>query len=366
MSSRPVDRVTIVGPIAMPGEPALGGFQSSNLRLAGVVGLRHPMVALLRYPDIIGTLGRKLWLYGTMFPKIALTLLLARGRGSLVHFTPLCRHFLPFELLIALCAKLRGHRLVIDIRAGSRINHYRERGQFYRWMFRTLLRVADAIGYEGKPYGPFIEELVGNDRAEWLPNFVPISIVRRRTGQQPHNGPNLVYVGRLSHEKGVAALLAAFKPLKQTCPCATLTLIGAWDPGFEKAADPALLSEDGVTVAGSLSEEAVLSRLDAAHFFVFLSHFHGEGHSNALTEAMARGCVPVVTRHGFSEAVVGETGRVVEARDDSAAVAARIAEIWTKGDWLSLSQATSDNVELRFSDKAVATTIERLYAKAAA
>lgn len=365
MSARQIDSVVIVGPIAVPGEPALGGFQSSNLRLAGVIGRRFPGVAFLRYPDIIGTLGRKLWLYGTMFPRIALSLLIARGRGSLVHFTPLCRHFLPFELMIALCAKLRGHRLVVDIRAGARIKHYRERGPLYRWMFRSLLRVADAIGYEGKPYGPFIEELVGNDQAEWLPNFVPSSIVRRR-GEQGATGPDLVYVGRLSREKGVAAALGAFRALKQSCPAATLTLIGAWDPGFKKSANPALLAQEGVIVAGSLSEDAVLPRLDAAHFFIFLSHFHGEGHSNALTEAMARGCVPVVTRHGFSEAVVEGVGRAVEDRDDSAAVAALIAEIWTKDDWLSLSQATSDKVELRFSDEAVAATVERLYAKATA
>lgn len=364
MTKSSIDQVVIVGPIAVPGQPALGGFQSSNLRLAGVIAGQFGDVSFLRYPDIIGSLGEKLRLYGTVFPKIALSLLLGKGNGSVVHFTPLCRHFLPFELVIALSAKLRGFALVVDIRAGSRINHYRNRSSFYRWMFRTLLKMADAIGYEGQPYGPFIKNIVGNDQAEWLPNFVPAEILNRRVMTQNALGPNLVYVGRLSREKGVAAALAAFKALRELCQDATLTLIGAWDPQFERWIDPALLTLEGLTIAGSLSEKSVLGKLDQAHFFTFLSHFEGEGHSNALTEAMARGCVPVATRHGFSEAVVGAAGLLIEDRDDAKAIAGQIARIWKDGKWAGLSQAATDRVEANFSDRAVASTIAKLYTKA--
>jgi glycosyltransferase involved in cell wall biosynthesis len=363
MQTETINEVIIIGPIAVAGRPALGGFQSSNLRLAGVISWSQLAVSLLRYPDIIGSLPKKLWLYATSFPGIALSLLARNGSRSIVHFTPHCRHFLPFELVIALCAKTRGYNLVVDIRAGSRISQYRERGPAYQAMFRRLLLMADAIAYEGKPYGPFIQQIVGISHAEWLPNFVPAGIIRKRQGPNA-TGPNLVYVGRLSKEKGVVATVAAFQALREICPDSTLTLIGAWDPKFARTIDPSLLEIAGLTVAGSLPEEAVLRHLDDAHFFTFLSQYRGEGHSNALTEAMARGCVPVVTRHGFSEAVVEDTGVVVENRDDSQSIAMRIAEIWTTGEWIDRSHAATERVGARFSDKAIAATLTTLYNEA--
>jgi len=232
-------------------------------------------------------------------------------------------------------------------------------------MFRTFLRIANAIGYEGQPYGPFISQLVRNERAEWLPNFVPAAITVRRPAQRDGAGPNLIYVGRLSREKGVIAAISAFRSLKELCPTATLTLIGAWAPSFKKSLDPTLLSLDGISVAGSLPAEEVLRSLDKADFFVFLSHYRGEGHSNALTEAMARGCVPVVTRHGFNEAVVTDAGLVIEDRDDSSRIASLVSDVWNKKDWLRLSHAASERVATRFSDEAVAGVLGRLYEKAA-
>jgi glycosyltransferase involved in cell wall biosynthesis len=147
--------------------------------------------------------------------------------------------------------------------------------------------------------------------------------------------------------------------LRAQYPDATLTLIGRCDSRFldvMKSADAA-----GVELTGPLTEAAMQTHLDASHFFLFLSAWFGEGHSNALTEAMARGCVPIVSRQGFSESVVGEAELVMPDRDDAAAIAAAIEAIWEKGAWPDLSDRMVSRVAEHFTDRQALAVLEQVY-----
>ncbi|MDG2570909.1 glycosyltransferase family 4 protein, partial [Vibrio parahaemolyticus] len=304
-------KVLLCGPIAEQGKPALGGYQSANLRLARLFSSLSYDVEPLPYPVPHGSLFKKSLAYLSGFSHIVQSLMRYRRRAVL-HITPLCKQFLPFELGLVLTAKMRGLKVVVDLRAGNQIELYNERSSAYRTMFRTMLRQADAVTYEGERYARFIADIAPGIPHKLLPNFVPTGLPRTKDTPRPAGGPVMIYVGQLSESKGVFQALEIFHEVRRHAPDALFYLVGA-DTGTvtrviqEKMSD----AHRGVVFTGSLPFDEIVPLLDAADFFLFLTRFPGEGHSNALPEAMARGCVPVCTRHGFNADVIARSGIVI-------------------------------------------------------
>jgi glycosyltransferase involved in cell wall biosynthesis len=143
-------------------------------------------------------------------------------------------------------------------------------------------------------------------------------------------GPlKLVYAGRLVEEQKrvldlprvVAACEARGVPVE-------LTVIGGGaDAARLEEACRALRAPGSVRFLGTLPNPDVLRELERSDVFILTSAY--EGLPVALLEAMARGCVPVVTRirSGVSECVRdGENGFLVPV-GDSAAFADRLAAL---------------------------------------
>ncbi len=338
-------RVFVVGPIAEPGRPANGGFQSSNLRLMAVYRRLFRAVDGLRYPEPAGqSLPSKVLRYIGGFSGITTRILREANRETIFHFTPLFRQFILWEFAFVRLAKARGAAVHIDIRAGNKIQILEAASPSYRKLFARMLNLADSISYESTTYEALVSRLTEKS-GFYLPNFVLLRNVGapRQSQSQP---PRLIYVGHVSQSKGAAAALAALKALRRRIPEATLTLVGAAAPDVS-----ALLAsgETGVDWIGPQDERRVMDELDRSHFFVFLTLWPGEGQSNALTEALARGLVPVCTRHGFNADVLGPVGLIVEDRDRSEILADWIASVWTT-DWLARSHASTQRVLDCFTD----------------
>ncbi len=115
----------------------------------------------------------------------------------------------------------------------------------------------------------------------------------------------IVYVGRISGEKGLDLLLAAFKAIAPDFPDWRLRLIGPWSishggdglPYLNELKAPATGLEGRIEFAGAIYEDAALiARLKKADIFVYPSLAeHGEAFGLAPLEAMACGCVPVLS-----------------------------------------------------------------------
>ena len=134
--------------------------------------------------------------------------------------------------------------------------------------------------------------------------------------------------------KGVRwSALRIFRLLRRHFPTTTLTLVGPCDAGYRAELDDLGLTGESVAFTGALTPAEVESRLDESHFFLFLTRWFGEGHSNALTEAMARGCVPVASDHGFNASVIGTTELLLADGDDVESGASLLAALWSTGRW---------------------------------
>jgi len=357
----PTKQLGLVGPIAEPGLPAVGGYESANLRLLDTLRQIVPDTQPFAYAQTSGSQFRKAWLYAAVFARLGRAIALRHGRNSAIHFTPLCRHFLWAEILLALAARARGNALTIDLRAGMQKRWYDTSSMLYRWTFRRLLSLATTIAYEGEAYEGWLRLIAPTTKRAWLPNFVPAAMLRRRDGEQLPAAPRFIYVGAISEAKGVEAALRVFRLLRQRLTGTSLTLVGRIDAGYRRELSRLDLLGTGVEIAGELEFGAIETRLDESHFFIFLSHWFGEGHSNALTEAMARGCVPIATDHGFNRSVIGPSAILVADRDNSTLIADVIEDSWRSGRWGELSDAVVSRVADNFTDRQALEVLMEIY-----
>lgn len=112
---------------------------------------------------------------------------------------------------------------------------------------------------------------------------------------QPYiQGFNIVYVGRLSKEKGVLTLVEAFAEVVKAIPEARLIIVGdgSLRPHVEKQIRELNL-EDKVLITGFIPNSKIPQMLEKASVFVLPSY--GEGLSNALLQAMATGLPCIVS-----------------------------------------------------------------------
>ena len=163
--------------------------------------------------------------------------------------------------------------------------------------------------------------------------------------------PRLVYVGRLSEEKGVATLLRALGVLARTgfAPLPRLTLAGE---GSQRAELEALARELGVaelvTFAGQLGRDRLSTELARADVCVQPSLT--EGFSKAWLDAMAHGLPVLASDVGAAREVIGsneERGWIVPPGDVDALVATLQRILTGHVDWSALRTRCRRYVEGR-------------------
>jgi len=139
----------------------------------------------------------------------------------------------------------------------------------------------------------------------WMPNpvdtdeFRPshpneIALWREQHGLPPQS-TIAIYVGRLSHEKGLTQLLRGFAKVANSMPRAILLLVGdgAQRAELETLARDLKLGPDQVRFIGRVDLHQVPHWLRASDLFVLLSP--NEGFSCALLEGMSVGLASVVS-----------------------------------------------------------------------
>ena len=130
-------------------------------------------------------------------------------------------------------------------------------------------------------------------------------------------GPVALYVGRLSNEKNLAALAAAWTHVHRARPDARLLVVG-------EGPQANALNGPGVVTAGPLFGEELATAFASADVFAFPSETETFG--NVVVEAAASGLPVVVSSTGAAHehVIAGQTGEVVDANDPQALAGAII------------------------------------------
>lgn len=140
----------------------------------------------------------------------------------------------------------------------------------------------------------------------------------------------LVSAGRLIPHKGMEAVLATFRIIRNQWPDATLILLGDGPerPRLEKLAC-AWGVQDAVAFRGHVPHNKVLAEMAAAEIFLLLSRSDSERLPNVAKEAMASGCACIVTdTDGIDELIThGKSGFIVSqdaAPEEAAEIVSKI------------------------------------------
>lgn len=227
-----------------------------------------------------------------------------------------------------------------------------------------------------------------------LPNGAPADRPFLTTGQ-PKSG-EVLFVGRVSPEKGLHTLLAAWPAVAAACRNAHLNIVGplavtpreflvdlSRDPdvsalsrfyrggdSFKGSYDASLRAmiprhlDDTVTFTGPLSYEQIMDRYAAASLLVNPSLSESFGMS--LVEALASGTPVVATRAGGMPEIVERTGGgvLVEKNDPSALAQAIIRLLEDPQASAEMGRRGARHVAERYSWSRVAALTRQLHAQA--
>jgi len=206
----------------------------------------------------------------------------------------------------------------------------------------------------------------------------------RRDARSPRK---LLYVGRISPEKGVHDLLDAFELVNRQFPDASLTIVGPeWIAQREHIVDLSLerslvnslapfyengylrklkqrLSPDAakrVTFTGLVAHNQVADYYAAADIYINPSLYESFGMS--IIEAMAAGVPVVTTRVGAVPELIshGQSGLLVETANPEA-IAEAVAYLFTDAKLRASIPCVARDVSRQFSWEAICSTLIRAY-----
>jgi glycosyltransferase involved in cell wall biosynthesis len=185
-----------------------------------------------------------------------------------------------------------------------------------------IVRDADVVWTHARANLPDLIALgVAPERIHVVHRGVDLSPFRVR--RPPKTPGRITCVGRLMAGKSFNDVIGAFAQIIRRAPHATLVIIG---DGPEREALGALAHtlgvEHAITFAGHLPHAAVRAELASAEVFLYLSRSKTDRLPNVVKEAMASGCLCVVSRTaGIDELVEdGVHGFVVGYGDIAGAV----------------------------------------------
>lgn len=204
----------------------------------------------------------------------------------------------------------------VELVAGERFAAYAR--SYMRWFFGAMDRVfVSSHAYRGE----LVELGLEPERIQLLPRGVDaerFSPERRipgffdRWGLLP--GTLFLYVGRLTPQKNLDALLAAFAALSARDPDARLAIVG---DGPEREALESC-APSAVAFTGYLDGDELAAAYASADAFVFPSRTDTFG--NVVLEAMASGLPPIVSLEGGPRELIesGHDGLAVDCGDPAA------------------------------------------------
>lgn len=174
----------------------------------------------------------------------------------------------------------------------------------------------------------FIEGGLPAERIVVKPNFVAPD-----PGLKQGPGEYVLYVGRLSEEKGIRLLLSAWRLLRDPIP---LRIAGAGPLQEEAAAEIRRMRQTGVELLGSLPPRRIIELMHRASFLVVPSICF-ENFPLAVAEAFACGLPVIASRIGSLTEIIADGATGLHVLPENAQdLAAKIAFAWEHPEMLEL------------------------------
>ena len=197
-----------------------------------------------------------------------------------------------------------------------------------------------------------------------LPNAVPVDGVPAT--ERGSDEKTIIFLGRIDAAKGLNEIVEAARTLAMNGFVFRFTCFGAGPEKDNFVSKMSAILGNKFHYGGIVSGSEKWNALADADIFLLPSKF--EGLPMAMLEAMAAGCVPVVSDVGSVSTVIeeGQNGYLVQP-ENVTQITGKLKMLLSSGtDWGKLRENARNTVRERFDIKDYAAKLERLYDEIAA
>ena len=247
--------------------------------------------------------------------KFSFILLFGRRTKSIVHIVGFYGPTVYFERTLVAIAKRLGYKTVYEMRGGGADDYYEHGSKLYRKFFDSIIHDSDCVFSQGLENYGLIDRIDARKDRFYYPNFVMPDFVPESYPIKPKNRINMLYFGRISSTKNIGIVLQTMKILHEKYSDISLSIVGNHtdDTYYNSLMDYVRNNElsECVSFYPACNHEKLKEHLKDKHFYIFPTTEPHEGHSNAMTEAMAWGLIPIATPQGFNKSVVDNQELIV-------------------------------------------------------
>jgi|HubBroStandDraft_1064217.scaffolds.fasta_scaffold65150_2 glycosyltransferase involved in cell wall biosynthesis len=277
-----------------------------------------------RDESVIGKLGR------FCLSPMQLALFLAKSRVNVVHLnTSLDAKAFWRDLAYLVVAKLLRCSVVNQIHGGPNPGDFFARSAVLTWILRQFLVHSDAVTVLSSGELAAYTDFDPRIKVQLVPNAIDSAGLLDQQRSFNRDEPlRLVYVGRVIESKGLFDTVDALRQLRQQGRRFTFMVAGTGrdELRLRQAVRDAGI-EDCTRLLGAVFGAAKNRLWLESDVFVFPSR-HAEGLPYALLEAMAAGCVPIVTPvAAIPDVVQSELHGFLVPAGDATLVAAAVAKL---------------------------------------
>jgi glycosyltransferase involved in cell wall biosynthesis len=193
-----------------------------------------------------------------------------------------------------------------------------------------------------------------------LNNFVPETLVEKRTLPPPNAPRFLLYCGWAQKQKGAYVLLDAVRELVARGVKIDITLMAITGSLRDEIRSAGL--DQHVKLLDFLSHDEALATLRNTEVFLQISY--SEGFPNMLLESMALGCAAIVTPVGAVPEIVGADGECafIIPVGDASMLADRMSRLAADPELIArMAAAAQARVIERFTEKTVTRVLDHAY-----
>lgn len=255
-------------------------------------------------------------------------LLFGRRKRSIVHIAGFYGTMIYFEYILVLLAKILRYRIIYEMRGGGADFYYEKGTYLYKKCFSNVINLCDTVFSQGIENKTLILKLSPNKNIFYYPNYVMDDFYPKKAPNKPADRINLIYFGRISKAKNIDIILSTFYLLSDKYNNIYLDIVGDAEDNYLLDSLKQIVHNKGldnkICFYKACDHNLLKEYLKDKHFFIFPTQNNREGHSNALTEAMAWGVIPITTKQGFNASVIDDNNFIVN--EVSAIAFAKIIE----------------------------------------
>lgn len=264
------------------------------------------------------------------------------------------------DTALAALTKIRKIPVVLHIHGGKFMT-LGSRSPIQKALIKKMLGSADEILVLSSGESALIEKF-GVGSINVLPNAIELGQMPQHRDQK--NIRTILYLGRLDRSKGLDEIIEAVKTLKWQGFKFKFKCFGAgpYKDDFIKGMQGSI--GDDFYFGGVVSGEEKFEAFATSDIFLLPSHF--EGMPMALLEAMAAGCVPVVSDVGSTATAVndGRNGYLIEPKNVTTLVGKLKFLLSGETKWQAFREKAREAIEKKFNIEDYSLKLTTIYSSA--